>query len=277
MTSSSQQQQSQPQKTHYQKIDLYDKLGFVELKYISPDPNLVTPFKDLECFIADIARVSTGTGDDKNTTSSTTTTHVSAEANKKLAFRLFKDKHTSPFEFVDFIFRIKAPLFVVQQLLRHRTASVNQESFRYSACKHKPFFPILRKQDLKNKQKSGEFTEADINANKKIYEECVEKYEQGKKLSTQIIEIYNFLIAHDVAREVARVLLPTASMTVLYWKIDLHNLIHFLRLRMAHDAQYEIRVLANAIFNLVKDYVPNIMKLLLEQEKEKIIIKPPST
>jgi len=162
---------------------------------------------------------------------------------------LIRHQHTSPIEMVEFVFHIKLPLFAMGQLVRHRTSSLNQVSARYSVMEDEFYIPEkLRVQSKNNKQGSefgelGEFEEYFLNKIARIASDSYEDYE--------------ILMKYGVAREMARMILPQNLYTQVYWKQDLKNLLHLLRLRMDSHAQYEIRVFADAIFDIIKDIVPN--------------------
>jgi thymidylate synthase (FAD) len=191
-----------------------------------------------EKMIVRAARVSTGT----NTADGELTT-----ADIRLIRRLYADSHTSPFEMVTFIFRIVAPLFVTQQWLRHRTGSYNQHSGRYSVMEDKFYVPkIVRMQHSTNKQMSEGTVNDDLASYFYTYlADSVYQYDN-----------YTYLCENGVARELARIGLPANIYTTFYYKTDLHNLLHFLKLRMAKDAQPEIQVYANAIAGIVEKVCP---------------------
>ncbi len=203
--------------------------GFVRLLDVMGD----------DAAIVQAARVSYGEG----------TRSVSDD--RKLIRYLMRHRHTSPFEMVEFKFHIKLPIFVARQWIRHRTASVNEYSGRYSIMREEFYVPEpaqLRPQSLHNKQ-----GRADEPLPAELAEQLVGRLEQTqKKLYAEYLE----LLQHDLARELARINLPLALYTEWYWKIDLHNLFNFLRLRMDEHAQYEIRVYAHTIANIVKVVVP---------------------
>ncbi|WP_347241590.1 FAD-dependent thymidylate synthase [Thermus sp.] len=158
---------------------------------------------------------------------------------------LMRHRHTSPFEMVEFKFHVKAPLFVVRQWFRHRTASVNEVSGRYSVLKEEFYEPeAFRRQAKRNKQGSeGALLDEEALA-------LLRKAEQ------EAYGAYQALLQKGVAREMARMVLPLNLYTEFYWKQDLHNLFHFLKLRLAPEAQWEIRQYAQAIAELVKARVP---------------------
>ncbi|APD08670.1 MULTISPECIES: FAD-dependent thymidylate synthase [Thermus] len=158
---------------------------------------------------------------------------------------LMRHRHTSPFEMVEFKFHVKAPLFVVRQWFRHRTASVNEISGRYSVLKDEFYEPnAFRRQAKRNKQGSeGELAD----------EEALALLREAER---EAYRVYEKLLEKGVAREMARLVLPLNLYTEFYWKQDLHNLFHFLKLRLSPDAQWEIREYAKAIAEIVKAHVP---------------------
>ena len=162
---------------------------------------------------------------------------------------LIRHYHTSPVEMVEFVFHLKLPLFVMGQLVRHRTASLNQMSARYSIMEDEFYIPeSLRTQSQTNKQSSNENETVE---NEKFL------LSKLKGMCDDAYEDYEILMEHGVAREMARMVLPQNLYTQVYWKQDLKNLLHLLRLRLDPHAQYEIRVFAEAIYHIIKDIVPN--------------------
>jgi thymidylate synthase (FAD) len=164
------------------------------------------------------------------------------EADKKLLFYLLRNRHTSPFEMVEFKFRLRAPLITYWQLVRHRTANINMQSGRYTSFEEDDFYvpSVWRKQSKSNKQASeGELeTEQGI----PLTEKLVKHYEQSYKLYEEALQL-------GVSKEMARLFLPGFSVYyTCVWKMDAHNLINFLNLRMAKEAQYEIRIYAQTIY-----------------------------
>lgn len=159
---------------------------------------------------------------------------------------LMRHRHTTPFEMIEFKFHIKAPIFVARQWLRHRTASVNEMSARYSVVPDDYFLPEeLRKQSVTRGQ-GGE-----------------EPYPDGELLILKqkascdlAFHTYEELIRKGVSRELARAHLPQNTFTEFYWKINLHNLLHFLELRIEDHAQKEIRDLAKQVYELIKLLCP---------------------
>ncbi len=201
------------------RVDVLDK-GYVELQSLMGD----------DLAIVNAARVSflgESKGDDKD---------------KKLLFYLLRNKHTSPFEMVEFKFRLRCPLVTWWQIVRHRTFNLNLQSGRYTPFEENDFYvpDVWRLQAQNNKQASdGTLEGPDGEA---LTRDLVEHY-------TRSYALYEAALQKGVAREMARLFLP--GFAVYYTgviKVDAHNLMHFLRLRMANDAQYEIRVYAAAIY-----------------------------
>lgn len=165
---------------------------------------------------------------------------------------LMRHKHTSPFEMVEFKFHVKLPIFVARQWIRHRTANVNELSGRYSEMTDEFYLPELvqiRPQSKDNKQgRSDEPVEL---------EKANEILSKMTLSQTNAYGEYQEYLGDNIARELSRINLPLSTFTEWYWKIDLHNLFHFLRLRLDRHAQYEIRVYGEAIAELIKDIVPS--------------------
>ena len=166
--------------------------------------------------------------------------------NRGLIRYLMRHKHTTPFEMVEFKFHIRAPIFVARQWMRHRTASVNEVSARYSILEDDYFLPEhLRTQSSTNRQGSEEEMTDDQLLILKQKASC-----------DMAFHVYEDLLKHGCSRELARTHLPVSTMTEFFWKIDLHNLFHFLKLRMDSHAQPEIQVLAKQVYELIKPVVP---------------------
>jgi len=165
---------------------------------------------------------------------------------------LVKHKHTSPFEMVKFKFHIKAPIFVQRQWIRHRTANVNEISGRYSVLNPEFYIPDkIYDQGKLNKQMSG--NEITCPETKQIYSDyitsCFKQY-----------NTYKCLIDRGVSKEMARMGLPLNMYTEFYWCIDLHNLMNFIKLRGAINAQTEIKDYSDAMKELIKNLCPNTIK-----------------
>jgi len=200
-------------------------------------PRLVPVGKTADFAIVQAARVSYGAG----------TKQVNED--RGLIRYLARHRHTTPFEMVEFKFHHVMPIFVARQWIRHRTANVNEYSARYSVVRDRFYHPSIenvRKQSTVNRQGGDELID-EVTARE--FCEYLDKVEESYKT-------YERLIEKGVARELARIGLPVNVYTEWYWKIDLHNLFHFLSLRMDAHAQQEIRDFANAMFALIRPIVP---------------------
>lgn len=167
---------------------------------------------------------------------------------------LMRHWHSTPFEMCELKLHVKLPVFVARQWIRHRTANVNEYSARYSILDREFYIPApehLAAQSVVNNQGRGEALEGD---------EAARVLEYLKADSARAYDHYEEMIGQDgqagLARELARMNLPANIYTQWYWKVDLHNLLHFLRLRADAHAQYEIRVYAEEMCKLVADWVP---------------------
>lgn len=214
----------------YQPVPVLDQ-GFVRVvDYMGDDPAIVQA-----------ARVSYGAG----------TRTVRSDAG--LIDYLMRHQHTSPFEMCELKLHVKLPVFVARQWIRHRTASVNEYSGRYSEIADSFYDPDpgdIGRQSTTNRQGSAGTVSAETAAAAK---------ERWREDATRAYEHYRSLLDTDedaVAREVARIGLPLSHYTEWYWKVNLHNLLRFLELRMDEHAQTEIRAYATAIGSLVAAWVP---------------------
>jgi thymidylate synthase (FAD) len=163
---------------------------------------------------------------------------------------LRRHRHTTPSEMVEFKFHCAMPMFVARQWIRHRTASVNELSARYSLMPLLFYTPPEEHFALQS-QTNKQGREAD--APPEVYRKAVERWE---KLRGAAGEAYAWMLEEDVAREIARIDLPVSTYTQWYWKIDLHNLLHFLSLRVDPRAQWEIQEFGRAIAGMVKRVAP---------------------
>jgi thymidylate synthase (FAD) len=192
--------------------------------------------------IVQAARVSYGAG----------TKHVSND--EGLIRYLMRHWHSTPFEMCEIKLHVKLPVFVARQWIRHRTANVNEYSARYSILDREFYIPEpaqLAAQSTVNNQGRGEVLAGP---------EAARVLEMMKSDAARSYDHYEAMLSQDgqqgLARELARMNLPANIYTQWYWKVDLHNLFHFLRLRADPHAQYEIRVYAEAIAACVADWVP---------------------
>tara|TARA_A100001015_G_scaffold320837_1_gene448734 strand:+ start:1083 stop:1985 length:903 start_codon:yes stop_codon:yes gene_type:complete len=165
---------------------------------------------------------------------------------KDLIKYLVRNRHTSPFEMVEFKFHLAMPIFIQRQWIRHRTASVNEISGRYSEFEYNFYHPpVLKGQSNVNKQVSGD-----------VLENSSENIKKMEEHSERSFGLYKELLKEGVSREIARTVLPQNLITEFYWKIDLHNLLHFIRLRDHPHAQTEIRQYAGDIKELITRLCP---------------------
>jgi thymidylate synthase (FAD) len=192
--------------------------------------------------IVQAARVSYGAG----------TKHV--QNDEGLIRYLMRHWHSTPFEMCEIKLHVKLPVFVARQWIRHRTANVNEYSARYSILDREFYIPApdqLAAQSTVNNQGRGEVLTG---------EEAARVLDLLKSDANRAYDHYEAMLSQDgqqgLARELARMNLPANIYTQWYWKVDLHNLFHFLRLRADPHAQYEIRVYAEAIAACVRDWVP---------------------
>lgn len=183
-------------------------------------------------------------------------------ADKGLIQYLMRHQHSTPFEMCEIKFHIKLPIFIARQWIRHRTANVNEYSARYSILDREFYLPEtahLATQSEINNQGRG----APLGT-----EESAHVLELLKRDAQQCFDTYDFLLNDGgdgtrkdeertpLARELARMNLPLSTYTQWYWKIDLHNLFHFLKLRADSHAQYEIRAYAETMYQMVARWVP---------------------
>ncbi len=232
----------------YKPIPVLDH-GFIRvIDYMGDDSSIVQA-----------ARVSYGRGTKKSL------------QDKGLINYLMRHRHTTPFEMCDIKFHIKLPIFIARQWIRHRTASVNEYSARYSILSNEFYVPEkinLSAQSTINKQGRSEDELPDDVADKVLSiikddsEKCYQHYiemmnedDKGNVINEDTV---------GITRELARMNLTLNHYTEWYWKINLHNLLHFLALRADSHAQYEIRVYAQAMLDVVKAWVPYAFEAFAE-------------
>jgi thymidylate synthase (FAD) len=220
--------------------------------------------------IVQAARVSYGRG----------TKQVSND--KGLINYLMRHRHTSPFEMCELKLHVKLPIFVARQWIRHRTANVNEYSARYSVLDREFYLPdqaFVRSQKEEKRSAPNQanlfgesdsatpqVTAAQSSTNKQGREGVLDADSASavlrriKATSEGGFTAYEKLLGDEerpgIARELARMVLPLNTYTQMYWKVDLHNLLHFLRLRHDAHAQYEIRAYADILLRIVHDWVP---------------------
>ena len=189
-----------------------------------------------------------------------------AEDDAKLIRRLYRDRHTSPFEMANVTFLVRAPKYVTIQMLRHRTFKFNEESQRYHEIKDGFLHPssdprlFIRLQAGKQNKQSSVAVAQDSELNAELLNH-VRKMESALE---EIETMYHQAIEMGMARECARFCLPMATYSQLVVQCDLNNLMKFLRLRMAPDAQYEIRLIAGAMMRLATSIFPVTMGVFAE-------------
>ena len=189
---------------------------------------------------------------------------------------LVRHKHTSPLEMADVTLHLKLPIFVMRQLVRHRTSSLNEYSGRYSVLTDEMYVPNLENlcpQSTTNKQgRGGALNQADAEkAQQLIQSSCEDSYNtymtliEGEQTrlepGTEIggVDFSEHQFSEDypgLTRELSRIVMPVAGYTELYWKQNLHNLFHMLKLRDDSHAQWEIQEFARAIYALIKPLFP---------------------
>ena len=227
------------EKILYQPISVLDH-GFVRvIDYMGDDSAIVQS-----------ARVSYGKGTKK------------ISNDQGLIKYLMRHRHSTPFEMCEIKFHIKLPIFIARQWIRHRTANVNEYSARYSILDKEFYIPSIENiaaQSSVNNQGRGEvlsneeasnvisILKADAEQTYSNYESLLNESSEGAVLDEN---------KAGVARELARMNLTLNTYTQWYWKIDLNNLLHFLALRADDHAQYEIKVYADAMLDIVKKWVP---------------------
>ena len=202
------------------------QLGFVKLLDVMGDDEEVE----------NSARISYGEGTRK------------VNQTRNLIRYLMRHKHTSPFEMCEVKFHLKLPIFIMRQLVRHRTANLNEYSGRYSVMSNEFYLPegdYLAKQSTTNSQGRGEVLEQ-----QGLLQFEFNRIYDGASMAYQV------LLEEDLSRELARAVLPVANYTECIWKIDLHNFFHFVKLRSDSHAQREIRDYSDAMYELVKPNFP---------------------
>jgi thymidylate synthase (FAD) len=237
---------------------LYDPIPVLDHGFIR-----VVDYMGDDNAIVQSARVSYGKGTKKTS------------EDKGLINYLMRHWHTTPFEMCEIKLHVKLPMFVARQWIRHRTANVNEYSARYSILDKEFYLPKhehLSVQSADNKQGRGSSLESEY-ADKVL--------DMLKNDALNAYDTYSYLLNekdnHDetrpsLAREIARMNLPVNFYTQWYWKIDLHNLMHFIRLRADPHAQYEIRVYAEAIATILEKWVPIAYNAYLEYRQGSLML-----
>ncbi len=195
---------------------------------------------------------------------------------------LMRHRHTSPFELAVIKLHVRAPIFVTRQWFRHRTASINEYSARYSVLEKEFYFPRpedIAAQSTNNKQGR---------ANALPPEQAAEVLDILRDDAARCYDHYLDLLNEDengekrdpnrpaIARELARMNLPVNIMTQFYWQINLWNLLHFLRLRADSHAQYEIRAYADAILQIVEKWAPFTYEAFTDYMRDAVLLSGPA-
>ncbi len=225
------------------------ELNMVEVKY--NDNNNMEKGHTINCLDHGFVRYVDHMGSDERICEAARISYRSpskgVEADSKLIHYLMKNKHTSPFEMVKITFNVKLPIFVMRQWVRHRMQNLNEVSARYTELPNEFYIPEKwRVQDTKNKQSSLDFTDFEHKIwNENLKDHCMIAY-----------DLYQTLLRQDVAREMARMVLPINIYTEIYCCWDLKNLLHFISLRDDSHAQAEIQEYGRAVKTIAKELFP---------------------
>lgn len=175
-----------------------------------------------------------------------------AEEDAKLTDYLVRHRHTTPLEFCQLLFYMKMPIFVARQVVRHRTASINEVSYRYVQAAREFYIPERdRCQRAATNNKQGSSSEV---VDDPAY--CQRLITQA---GNQTFDVYEQLLREGLAPELARTVLPCGTYTEWYWQMDLHNFLHFENLRLDVHAQYEVRMYAVVMLELARHHFPTII------------------
>lgn len=197
-------------------------------------------------------------GDDRTPARTARTSFRNAKAERtveedaRLTDYLIRNHHSTPLEFCQARFYMKMPIFVARQIVRHRTASINEISYRYVKAAREFYVPAperMQKKATNNKQGSSDEIVAHPLALAALMELS----------GNRAFDIYEQLLEADLAPELARSVLPVGAYTEWFWQIDLNNLLKFLELRLDPHAQYEVRVYAQAMLDLITPVYPTII------------------
>ena len=175
------------------------------------------------------------------------------EEDARLTDYLIRNLHTTPLEFIQLRFYMKLPIFVARQIVRHRTASINEVSYRYVTAAREFYVPAgdrMQKKAESNKQGSSE----------EIVDDALGCIRMMVEAGHAAFDTYEALLTKGLAPELARVVLPVSTYTEWYWQIDGNNFLKFIGLRTDPHAQYEVRVYAEAMLELAREYYPTIIE-----------------
>lgn len=213
------------------------------------------------------------------------TRHVSSD--RRLIRYLVRHRHTSPFEMAAVVYELDIPIYVARQLMRHRTASVNETSLRYSLAETD--FRLPREEDIALQSRSnrqgreeGTMDESDRAVALEAMRRAVDVAAKAYAFLTGEVETFDDLRFHaretrerGVARELARIVLPLCTPTRIWFEIDVHNLLHLLRLRIAEDAQTETRAVARAMMRLAEPYFPETFAAWRDYVLDAVVLTAP--
>lgn len=235
-------------RTYRPTVQAIEDILFQPIRVLDHGFVRVVDYMGSDASIVQAARVSYGKGTKK------------VNEDQGLINYLLRHRHSTPFEMCEIKFHIKLPIFIARQWIRHRTANVNEYSARYSVLDKEFYIPDLENvaaQSTINNQGRGETLSTDKAQQVLdiLREDALRAYDHYQDLLN--LEGPEGL---GVARELARMNLPVNFYTQWYWKIDLHNLMHFLQLRADPHAQYEIRVYAEAMLDILQRWVPMTYK-----------------
>jgi thymidylate synthase (FAD) len=250
------------QKTRRAMVPALEDILYEPLRVLDQGFIRVIDYMGNDAAIVQAARVSYGRG----------TKQISND--RGLINYLMRHRHTSPFEMCEIKLHIKLPIFIARQWIRHRTANVNEYSARYSVLEEAFYTPApehLAAQSQTNRQGRAEVLEG---------AESSDALQRIQQHSSEAYALYLDLLNEDragearesgkkgLARELARMTLPLNTYTEWYWKIDLHNLLHFSALRADSHAQYEIRAYAEVLLDVLKRWVPLTYEAFLDYRKD---------
>jgi thymidylate synthase (FAD) len=216
----------------------------------------VVDYMGTDASIVQAARVSYGKGTKKS------------QEDKGLINYLMRHGHTTPFEMCELKLHVRLPIFVMRQWVRHRTASINEYSARYSVLNNEFYIPeadqiarqsAYQKQGKDDASMDSSQTQRILELMKSTNEDSYQKY-------------LHLLDDLSLTRELARTVLPVSVYTEIYWKINLHNLLHFVKLRADSHAQYEIRCYADVILDIIKKWVPYTYDAFVNYRQESVSV-----
>jgi thymidylate synthase (FAD) len=247
--------------------------------------------KEIKCLDKGFVRLVDSMGDDSSIVQAARVSYGKGtkkiSEDRGLIRYLLRNAHTTPFEMVTMKFHCKMPIFAARQWIRHRCASTNEISARYSEMPNEFYVPEeehVTFQNPDNKQggtvepitplnvknpsawwDDEEFSREDIDSDM-----CWSWQEKFIDEQQHVRQNYEKYLKSGMRKELARINMPVSQYTEWYWQMNLHNLFHFLKLRQDHHAQYEMRVYADAIFELIKPIVPIACEAYIDYIKESI-------